>query len=143
MAEPAALVADYFDCVNRDDWTGLRALWHPDGEWRAVGARPRTGRDQVIEYFTTLFEPWSSHHDEPVRVVVGGSVATVEVRFEGITLEGTPIGFDAVDIFDVADGLIRRMSNWYDLVFVRRQLAAAALAASARGASGSPFTQIE
>ena len=83
----------------------------------------------MIGYFTTLFHPWSVHHDEPVRVILAGDVATVEVRFEGATTEGVTVGFDALDVFDFEDGLIRRISNWYDLVYVRARLAQAADAA--------------
>lgn len=128
MADHAATVARYFACVNAEDWDGLESLWHAEGEWRAVGARPRVGRRHVIEYFTGLFTPWSEHYDEPLRVIHAGNVATVEVRFEGITHDGTPIAFDALDLFDFEDGLIRRISNWYDLVYVRQKLAEAAAA---------------
>jgi ketosteroid isomerase-like protein len=129
MADRAGIVARYFACVNAEDWVGLESLWHVDGEWRAVGARPRVGRGEVIDYFTSLFEPWSAHRDEPVRVILAGDVATVEVRFEGVTREGTSVAFDAVDVFDFEAGLIRRISNWYDLVYVRQKLAEAGAAA--------------
>ena len=33
--------------------------------------------------------------------------------------------FDAVDLFDVDDGRIRRLSNWYDLVYARKAQGAA------------------
>jgi ketosteroid isomerase-like protein len=131
MADHATTVARYFACVNAEDWEGLEALWHADGEWRAVGARPRVGRRHVIDYFSGLFAPWSTHRDEPVRVILAGDVATVEVRFEGITREGTPVAFDALDVFDFEAGLIRRISNWYDLVYVRQKLAEAAEATAA------------
>jgi len=32
------------------------------------------------------------------------------------------VSFDAVDVFDLKDGLIRRMSNWYDVAYARSVL---------------------
>jgi hypothetical protein len=50
-----AVIAHYFACLDAEDWDAMRELWHEDGELRAVGARPRDGRDAVLRYFGRLF----------------------------------------------------------------------------------------
>ena len=117
-----AVIARYFACLDAEDWDAMRELWHEDGELRAVGARPRAGRDAVLRYFGRLFAPWPRHTDIPTRVIVAGDVVTAEVRFEGTTPHGDTVAFEAVDVFDLEEGRIRKLSNWYDLDYVRRAL---------------------
>jgi ketosteroid isomerase-like protein len=113
----------YFFHLNTDQLAGFRELWHPDAEVRAVGARPMKGVDDIVAFFSRLFSAWPRHHDAPVRVLLAGTTATVEVQFTGTTADGREVTFDAVDVFDIEDGRIRRLTNWYDIAYVRRQLA--------------------
>jgi ketosteroid isomerase-like protein len=113
----------YFDSVNNERWEEFREVWHPDAEFSAVGARPRNGVDDILDYFHGVFRAWKVHDDQPVRVLPSGDSATIEVHFKGVTLDGREIEFDAVDVFDLEDGRIRRLSNWYDIALVRHLLA--------------------
>lgn len=113
-------VAEYFRCLDAEDWEAMEDIWTDDVRLRAVGARPREGRDDVMRYYRRLFDPWEVHHDQPTRVVVAGDVVTVEVTFSGRTRDGVEASFDAVDVFDLRDGRITALSNWYDLVAARR-----------------------
>jgi uncharacterized protein (TIGR02246 family) len=115
-------VRAYFDALNAEDWPRLSELWAEDAELRAVGARPRRGREQIMSYFRPLFEPWARHRDTPTRVIADGDAVVVEVEFTGMTRDGRELSFDAVDVFDLADGAIARLSTWYDLAWVRKQL---------------------
>ncbi len=123
VSEARQVVAEYFVCLDTENWERMTELWHPDASLRAVGARPRSGRGEVIGYFSRLFRPWPQHRDVPTRIVVADNVVTAEVRFEGITPGGRAVTFEAVDVFDLDDGRIRALSNWYDIDFVRRSLA--------------------
>jgi ketosteroid isomerase-like protein len=116
------LVLRYFACINSEDWAGLREVWHEQIEIRAVGARPRHGRDEAVSLYPRLFAPWAAHHDEPTRIVVAGNVVTAEVTFTGTMPDGKVLSFDAVDVIDVEDGEIKRLTNWYDVAYVREQL---------------------
>lgn len=118
---PAAVKA-FFAALNAEDWPRMEATWGASGELRAVGARPRQGRDDIMTYYHGLFGPWPEHHDQPTRVIAAGDAVVVEVEFTGTTTSGKQIRFDAVDVFDLRDGVIQRMTSWYDLAWVRGQL---------------------
>jgi ketosteroid isomerase-like protein len=124
MAAMQAVVMRYFACLNTEDWDGMRELWCEDGELRAVGARPRSGREDVVGYFSKLFKPWPRHDDQPTRVLAFEPAPAVlaEVRFTGLTADHREVRFDAVDVFDFRQGRIRALSNWYDIDYVRREL---------------------
>lgn len=116
------LITRYFACLNEERWGELEQLWTEEARYVAVGTRPRQGPREIVDFCRGLFEPWQTHQDEPSRVLLCGSTATVEVTFTGTTPEGRTITFDAVDVIDFRDGRIQRLSNWYDLVYVRKQL---------------------
>lgn len=118
---PAA-IRTYFEAINSEDWERLATVWHEDAELRAVGARPRRGRAEIGAYFPKTLAPWRRHLDDPVRVAVAGDVVTVEIHFVGSTDDGRAVEFDAVDVFDLEAGRIRRLSTWYDVDAVRRRL---------------------
>jgi ketosteroid isomerase-like protein len=118
------VVRSYFACLDAEDWVNMRTLWRDDAELRAVGTRPRSGGDAVVEYFSRIFAPWSRHTDAPTRFITEGDTIVVEVTFTGTTHDGREVSFDAIDVFDMHAGKIQRFSNWYDIAYARRVLAA-------------------
>jgi ketosteroid isomerase-like protein len=120
-------IAAYFAAVNARDWDRLAHVFADDAEIRPPGVEPRRGRDDVLAYYPPLLATFAEHHDEPTRIHVAGDVVTVEIAFTGRTVEGAPLAFDAVDVFDLdAEGRIVRLSLWYDTRSVIRQLKAGA-----------------
>ena len=118
-----AAIDAYFALINEERWHDLRDIWTDDAVVIAVGAPPRNGKDEIVDHYSRLFRAFSVHRDIPTRVLPCGDAVTVEVRFEGRTLHDRPVTFEAVDVFDLRDGKICRLTNWYDLVFVRKVLA--------------------
>ena len=126
-----AVLEAYFNGLPSEDWTGLKALLCDDAQLEAPGAR-RSGAQAVAQYFRDALAPYPEHLDEPGRRLIDGTSVAVEIRFVGRMANGTPIAFDAVDVFDIRDrdGRIARLTSWYDSHEVRREL----LAGQASGA---------
>ena len=119
------VVLRYFECLDTENWEGMREIWHEDGRLRAVGARPRDDREGMVAYFSKIFEPWHEHVDKPTRLIVSERDGTVvaEVTFTGRTAGGREVSFDAIDIFDLVDGRITKLTNWYDIDYARKAIA--------------------
>jgi kynurenine formamidase/ketosteroid isomerase-like protein len=133
------VVAAYFERLNGDDWVGLSELFAEGAELVAPGTRPRRGRAEVGDYYRAALAPYPDHRDEPTRVVVAESTATVEIHYEGGLANGERLAFDAVDVFDIdGDGLIARLTSWYDSHAVRRRLAEARAADPPPAEDGPP-----
>jgi len=119
---PSELVQAYFDRLNAEDWDGLAELFHPEAELEAPGFPRTKGRDQVSAYFRSALSIYPEHFDDPVRVIVAGDTVTVNIHYEGRLAGGQRLSFDAVDVFDLRDGLIYAETSWYDSFEVRREL---------------------
>lgn len=113
----------YFETINVEDWEAFRPLWSPAATLKAVGGRPRSGIDDILDFYRGLFVAWKIHLDTPTRTLWSGDTATVEVRFDGTTLDGRMVSFEAVDVVDFTAGRINRLTNWYDIAHVRKVLA--------------------
>jgi ketosteroid isomerase-like protein len=118
-----AILDAYFNGLNTEDWRALEELMCDDAELDAPGAL-RRGAPAVASYFRDALAPYPQHLDEPGRRVIEGSTALVEIHFVGRMATGAPMEFDAVDVFDLRDGRIARLTSWYDSHEVRRALLA-------------------
>jgi ketosteroid isomerase-like protein len=126
MAESASsreVVERYFAAVNSEDYDTLRRVLHPDIELTACMSRPRHGIESVIRFFAAVFGRYPVHSDIPTRLICDGDAVVANIHFEGRSDAGIDITFDAVDVFDLADGRIRRLSQWFDSADLQRQLA--------------------
>ncbi len=119
-----AVISQYFAFANAERWDDLRTLFCDDARLIGVGARERAGLDDVMSYFTRIFNQWPEHHDEPVSVIEEGDTLAVEIEFVGRGHDGRVITFDAVDVFHMRGDKIARMSTWYDSAYVGRFLQA-------------------
>lgn len=116
------VVEAYFDAINTDRFAALEPLWHPDGELHAVGAPARIGRAAVLAHFPAVLAGYAEHDDRVTRWIEAGDTIVTEIQFVGRIRDGRPVEFDAVDVFDLRDGLITRLSSWYDTRAVARQV---------------------
>ncbi|MCE2532570.1 MAG: nuclear transport factor 2 family protein [Acidimicrobiia bacterium] len=117
-----AVVERYFAAVNAGDFDALRQVLHPEIELTACMSRPRQGIESVVAFFDAVFGRYPEHSDIPTRLICDGEVVVAEIHFEGRSDTGAEIVFEAVDVFDVVDGRIRRLSQWFDSADLRRQL---------------------
>ncbi len=121
---PLAVVKDYFVALNGEDWDLMASVLHPELDLIPSGSRPRIGSDKAIAMFQKIFERFPIHQDNPTRFICDDNTVVVEIAFNGATQEGQEVSFVAVDIFDVDNGKIFRLSQWFDT---------AALAAALQG----------
>jgi ketosteroid isomerase-like protein len=115
-------ISSYFSAINSEDWERLSTVWQDDAELIPVGARPRKGKEAIVNFYPKTLAPWKEHLDDPTRFIVAGNTVTVEIHFTGRSADGIEVEFDAVDVFDLVDGLIQRVTNWYDVAAVRALL---------------------
>ena len=121
---PLDTVKDYFAALNTEDWDLMASVLHPELDLIPSGSRPRIGSDKAIAMFQKIFERFPVHQDNPTRFLEAGSTVVVEISFAGATQDGQEVAFDAVDIFDVQDGRICRLSQWFDTAALAAMLQA-------------------
>ena len=107
-------VQGYFTALNTEDWELMASVLHPELDLIPSGSRPRIGADKAIAMFQKIFERFPVHNDNPTRFICDDNTVVVEITFNGATQDGQEVSFDAVDIFDVEDGRICRLSQWFD-----------------------------
>ncbi len=116
------VVERYFAALNDEDYGALMEVFHPDIVLRPPGTRARIGHDEVLQFFHKVFEKFPRHVDAPERVLCDGSCVVVEIGFNGIASNDKEVSFAAVDIFDIEDGRIVGLSQWFDTAEVARQV---------------------
>ena len=122
---PAGVVRRYFDAVDAEDFDTLRQVLHPDVALTACGSRPRHGSEAVLDLFAKIFERFPVHSDRPTRLICDGDTVVAEIHFEGRSATGVHVTFEAVDVFDIVDGRIVRLTQWLDSAHLERQLRSA------------------
>ena len=121
---PRKTVQGYFTALNTEDWELMASVLHPELDLIPSGSRPRIGSDKAIAMFQKIFERFPIHNDNPTRFICDGNTVVVEITFNGETQDGQAVAFDAVDIFDVEDGRICRLSQWFDTAALAAMLRA-------------------
>ena len=114
----------YFSGVNEDRFDDVAALFAPDATLTAPGVGPLRP-DEIAAYLAKALSGYPKHHDEPTRTLLAERAATVEITFTGQTQDGTPVTFDALDVFDFDEhGRITRLRTWFDSHELRKKLRA-------------------
>ncbi len=117
-----ALLDEYFEAVNAHDPERVTALFAADGEASSPGSGgPQRGHEQLLAYFSRMFEPFAEHRDQPTEFEFSEHGATVRIAVTARLSLGTELEFDAVDLFRFsADGKLAAVSTWYDSLAVHR-----------------------
>jgi len=120
----AAVVRRYFAAVNARDWDAFRAVLHPEVSIRQGEPLEAHGVERVTRLYQAIVAQWAEHEDAPTRILVDGDEAAVEITFTGRRHDGTPVTFPAMDVIGLRDGLVHRVSTWYDTEVVLPLIAA-------------------
>jgi predicted ester cyclase len=117
-----AAVEGYFAAINSDSFADLATVFAEDVEIHTVGAEPVVGRDAALAHFPRVLAAYWAHEDRVTRWIEAGDSIVTEIQFEGALTGGRRVAFSALDVFDLAEGRIRRIATWYDTRDVRRQV---------------------
>ncbi|MEV5848556.1 nuclear transport factor 2 family protein [Streptomyces sp. NPDC051985] len=122
-AGPARQVVErYFSAINAHRFAELGEVFAPEAEIHTVGRAPALGRAEALAHFPTVLAGYAEHHDAVTRWIETEDAVVCEIHFTGRLRDGRPIVFDAVDLFDVRDGRIAKVSTWYDTRALARQI---------------------
>ena len=117
-----AAVEAYFRAVNADAFADLAEVFAEDVEIHTVGAGPVVGREAALAHFPAVLANYAEHSDRVTRWIETPETIVTEIDFEGKLADGRPVAFSALDVFDLRDGRIVRVTTWYDTRDVRRQV---------------------
>lgn len=90
------------------------------------------GRPAALAYFPALLANYAAHEDRVTRWIESAAAVTTEIDFTGRLRDGRPVAFSALGVFDLRDGVIAKVTTWYDTHDLRRQLRRPGRAASFR-----------
>jgi ketosteroid isomerase-like protein len=108
----------YFHGVNNEDWDDFAGIWHDDAVVDVSGGLHFEGVGEILPYYPSVLKNFPRHYDDPWGIHVAGDVVTVEITFDGETVEGVKAGWEAVDVFTLRDGKIAKLTTWYDMGLV-------------------------
>jgi steroid delta-isomerase-like uncharacterized protein len=124
-------VRSYFEAMDRRDVEGMVALWREDGIEDIVPVGVLRGRDEMRQYFSSLFAATPDAKTTVTRLVAGEQSCAVEWRVEG-TFDGAPyLGIEptgkhvevrGLDLFELEGGEIVSNTGYFDGASFARQI---------------------
>jgi ketosteroid isomerase-like protein len=117
-----AAVEAYFAAINADAFADLEAVFTGDVEIHTVGAPPVVGRAAALAHFPAILDKFTEHDDTVTRWIETPDAIVTDIAFSGRLADGRPVAFAALDVFDLSDGRISRVTTWYDTRDLRRQV---------------------
>jgi steroid delta-isomerase-like uncharacterized protein len=117
-----AAVEGYFAAINSDSFADLASVFAEDVEIHTVGGQPVVGREAALAHFPQVLATYAEHEDRVTRWIETSEAIVTEIDFEGKLADGRAVVFPALDVFDLRDGRITRVTTWYDTRDVRRQV---------------------
>jgi steroid delta-isomerase-like uncharacterized protein len=130
MTDVASVHRDMFAAVERRDFAGLRALYHPDYTYTGGDGVEQKGADAgvaVAEMYTTAFpdvrlETRHQYVDGSVSIIEFTARGTHQAELAGIPATGRSMEVVVCNVVEVQDGLIRREREYLDVSSILRQL---------------------
>ena len=123
MQENLPVVQKYFATLNETRLDDLGKVFAEDATLCFPTYEPIRGRAAIQSFYTAVLKYYPKHFDNPVKFFFSdeGAVA-VEIHFEGETIKGHPMVFDAVDVFEVENGRVKNLRIRYDSAKVAQML---------------------
>ncbi|MGH0033097.1 MAG: nuclear transport factor 2 family protein [Myxococcota bacterium] len=124
------IVLAFLEALSRGDREAARAAFHPDARWKYPpslgGPGVHEGRDAIFDvYFAVdekLYETGTREYDiEVLSALAEGNRVAVEMRHRGTTRRsGEPYASDYFVLYELRDGRIREVHEYFDSLYVRR-----------------------
>jgi ketosteroid isomerase-like protein len=123
MQENLPVVQKYFASLNETRLDDLGSVFAEDATLCFPTYEAIRGRAAIQSFYTAVLEYYPKHFDNPVKFFFSddGTIA-VEIHFEGETIKGLPMVFDAVDVFEVENGRVKNLRIRYDSAKVAQML---------------------
>ena len=123
MQENLQLVKRYFSSLNEARLDDLANVFAENATLHFPTCEPIQGRAAIQSFYTAILKYYPKHFDNPVKLFFSddGGIA-VEIHFEGETIKGQPMVFDAVDVFQVENGQVKNLQIRYDSAKVAQML---------------------
>jgi steroid delta-isomerase-like uncharacterized protein len=124
-------VRSYFEAMDRRDPDAMAAHWREDGIEDIAAVGVLRGRDELRDYFRSMFAGMPDARTTITRLVAGESSCAVEFRIEA-TLEGAPfmgiepsgkrVEIRGMDLFELEDGKLVSNTSYFDSMAIARQI---------------------
>jgi ketosteroid isomerase-like protein len=123
VRENLPVVQRYFSSLNETQLDSLGEVFAEDATLHFPTYELIRGRDAIRSFYTAVLRYYPKHFDNPLKFFFSedGAIA-VEIHFEGETVKGRPMVFDAVDVFHVENGQIKKLQIRYDSATVAQML---------------------
>ena len=124
-------VRSYLDAMNARDPEAMVAHWREDGVEDIVPVGILRGRDELRDYFASLFAAMPDARTEITRLVAGEQSCAVEWRLEatlsgsafmGIEPNGRHIEIRGFDLFELVDGELVSNTAYFVGAGIARQI---------------------
>jgi steroid delta-isomerase-like uncharacterized protein len=126
-----AQARSYFEALAARDPEAIVSHWHEDGVDDVVPLGVKRGRQEIEQMFRELFAAAPDLETTVTRIVAGEKQAAVEWRmhgtfdggpFQGVEPTGRPIEMRGLDMLEIEDGQIVRITGYYDGAEYARQI---------------------
>ena len=125
-----AVVLDYVNALDRGDPAELRAKFTPDATWWLCGDLPVsgtwTGPKAIIDDFLAAMmgrlDPSRPVVRDVKRVLADGDAVAVEWTTRATARDGSPYENDYAFVFEVRDGRISAVREYFDTARAQRVL---------------------
>ena len=109
------IVRNYFEAINHTRLDDLAEVFAEDAELNFPMMHPIIGREPIRQFYEGVLNFYPKRYDDARRFFFSdtGDVA-VEIHFESVTATGQEVIFDAVDLFTIVDGHIKKLHIFYD-----------------------------
>ena len=124
-------VRSYFEAMDNRDAAAMAGHWREDGVEDVVPVGVVRGRDELREFFASMFAAMPDGRTTVTRLIAGEQSCAVEWRIEG-TFDGAPymgieptgkhIEIRGFDLFELEDGEIVSNTAYFDGASYARQI---------------------